>query len=122
MRISASGCPFSLGGGGLNLKKQRNNRGSLLVESLVSLSIMSMIIIIMVTSFTQRFQTISHMKREVEGWRYFQDSIHIFKKGETVINRTSDGNLMVWQKFGALQSVTIESANGSEVLSIEMFY
>ena len=104
------------------MKKQRNNRGSLLVESLVSLSIMSMIIIIMVTSFTQMFQAINNMKSEVEGWRYFQDSVHVLNQGETVINRTSDGNLMVWQKSGALQSVTIENANGSEVLSIEMFY
>lgn len=104
------------------MKKQRNNRGSLLVESLVSLSIMSMIIIIMVTSFTQMFQAISNMKSEVEGWRYFQDSVDVLNQGETVINRTSDGNLMVWQKSGALQSVKIESANGSEVLSIEMFY
>lgn len=122
MKIFASGYPFSLGGGGLNLKKQRNNRGSLLVESLVSLSIMSMIIIIMVTSFTQMFQTISQMKSEIEGWRYFQDSVHILNQGEAVINRTSDGNLLVWRKSGALQSVTIESASGSEVLSVEMFY
>lgn len=82
---------------------------------------MSLIIVVMVTSLTQMFQAISEIKSEVEGWRYFQDSVNARNQGASVTNRTSDGNVMIWRQSAGNQTVTIENSDGIEVLSVEMY-
>lgn len=82
---------------------------------------MSVLVVVMVPSLTQMFRAINEIKSEVEGWRYFQDSVQAFNKGDSVTNRTSDGNVMVWRQSVSSQMVTIESNDGIEVLSIEIY-
>lgn len=82
---------------------------------------MSLVIIIMVSSLTQMFEAMSVMKSEVEGWRYFQDAVISRSQGGSVTSRASDGNVMTWQESTLNQSVTIENANGIEVLYVEIY-
>ena len=103
------------------MKRLKNNRGSLLIESLVSLSIMSLVIITMVFSLTQMFEAMSVMKSEVEGWRYFQDAVNSKSQGGSVTSRTSDGNVMTWQESPLSQTVTIKNGSGIEVLYVEIY-
>lgn len=103
------------------LKKKNANSGSLLLESLISLSILSTALLVLVPTFNQSFSLIEQKQMEVEGWRYFQDSIALEKAGTYVQSQMSDGNHLEWTSSGNHYSVTVSNTRGMEVLHVEMF-
>lgn len=103
------------------LKKKNGNSGSLLLESLVSLSILSTALLVLVPTFNQSFSLIEQKQIEGEGWRYFQDSAALEKVGTHVQTQVSDGKLLEWTSSGNHYYVTVSDARGMEVLHVEMY-
>ncbi|MGP6139666.1 MULTISPECIES: hypothetical protein [unclassified Jeotgalibaca] len=102
------------------MKKLKNEGGFMLVESLVSLSIISLVIVTMIPVIAQMMQKVQNIQREVEGWRYFQDSVILHKDRGVISSRTSDGYQMIWSGQENKQQITISYPEGIEVLYVEI--
>ncbi len=90
------------------------------MESLVGLSIMSVVVIVLVPSLVQTFELIGQTQMEVEGWRYFQDSATIINAGGLPQLQTSDGNSLEWQTSGSRHQVIVTRPGKREVLYVEV--
>lgn len=102
------------------MKRQKNEGGFMLVESLVSLSMISLLSLTMIPAIAQMMQKVQNIQREVEGWRYFQDSVILHRDGGIISSRNSDGYLMIWSGGEKEQQTTISYPGGTEVLYIEI--
>lgn len=98
--------------------KLLNDKGSMLVESLTSLAVLSVVVIGVVSFFPLMFERVETMKMEVEGWRYFQDVVSIEPQPGSFSERTSDGCIMRWYSSGVKQSIVIQKGNRTEVLEV----
>lgn len=105
------------------LKKLKYEKGSILLESIVALSIISLVILTFFPFQTNMRQLLLERKNEVEHWRFAQDYVRqeiVAKEATNFGQRNSDGNLLSasWKKND--HSLIVTNYN-QEVISIEYF-
>ncbi|UJF14664.1 type II secretion system GspH family protein [Jeotgalibaca sp. MA1X17-3] len=103
------------------MKKLKYEKGSILLESIVALSIISLVILTFFPFQTNMRQLLLERKNEVEFWRFAQDYVRqeiVVKEPTNFGQRISDGNQLVASWKGNVHSLTITNYN-QEVITIE---
>lgn len=103
------------------LKKLKYEQGSILLESVVALSIMSLVILTFFPFQMNMRQLLLERKNEVEFWRFAQDYVRqatVVKESTDFGQRISDGNQLTASWNGKAHSLTIMNDN-QEVIFIE---
>lgn len=102
------------------MKKLSDKTGSFLFESLISLSILSVVVITLIPLFILLFSTSTKTAVEVEGWRFLQDCVKTQQIDSRCEPAFNDGYQMEWEMDSLRQSVTMRRLNQVEVLYVEI--